>query len=63
MVKRSEIGEFGGLWLQGHGLSVASETLGFFSRVRKAAPSLQMGSDEPVVARYSASKAATLTML
>ena len=56
VVKRSEIGEFGGVWLQGHGLSVASETLDFSSRVRRAAPSLHMGSDEPVVARYGAAK-------
>ena len=31
MVKRSEIGESGGAWLQGHGLSVGSEVLGLSS--------------------------------
>ena len=40
MVKRSETVNLGGLWLEGHGLSVASETLGLFPRVRRAAPSL-----------------------
>ena len=31
MVKRSEIVNLGGLWLEGHGLSVGSETLGLSS--------------------------------
>ena len=30
MVKRSEIVNLGGLWLEGHGLSEVSETLGHF---------------------------------
>ena len=39
MVKRSEIVNLGGLWLKDHGLSVASEMLGLFSRVWRVAPS------------------------
>ena len=58
MVNRSEIVGLGGLWLEGHGLSVGSETLGPSSRVRRTAPSLQMQPDEPVVARYGATKTA-----
>ena len=50
MVERSETGEFGTPWFQGHGLSVVSETLGPSSRLSRPAPSLQMQSDEPVVA-------------
>ena len=52
MVKSSEIGEFGAAWLQGHGLSVGAETRGPSSRVRRAAPSLQMQPDELLVASY-----------
>jgi len=63
MVKRSEIVTLGGLWLEGHGLSVESELLGLSSRVRRAASSLQMQSDEPVEASYGLAKAATLTIL
>jgi len=56
MVKRSGIGEFGGMRLQGHGPSVGSEVMGLSSRVRRAAPRLQMQSDEPVVASYGPAK-------
>ena len=42
---------------------MASELLGLFSRVRRAASSLQMQSDEPVVASYGLAKTATLAML
>ena len=63
MAKRSEIGEFVTSWLQGHGLSVESEVLGRFSRVRRPAPSLQMRAVEPVVASYGAIKTATLAIL
>ena len=63
MVKRSEVGESGGAWLQRHGLSVGSEVLGLSSRVLRAASSLQMQPDEPVVASYGTAKTATLTML
>ena len=63
MVKRSEIVDLRGLWLEGHGLSVGSETLGLSSRVQGAAQSLQMQSDEPVVSSYGLAKTATLTML
>ena len=58
MVKRSEIVNVGGLWLKGHGLSVASETLGLFSRVGRAAPSLQTQPDEPLEASYGPTKTA-----
>ena len=63
MVKRSEIVDLRGLWLEGHGLSVGSETLGLSSRVQGAAQSLQMQSDEPVVSSYRLAKTATLTVL
>ena len=56
MVKRSEIGNLGGLWLEGHGLSEGSETLGLSSRARRAAPRLEMQTDEPVEARYGLAK-------
>ena len=58
MVERSENGDLGGLWLEGHGLSVGSETLGLFPRVRRAASSLQMQTDEPVEASYGLAKTA-----
>ena len=63
MVKRGEIVNLGGLWREGHGLSEGSETLGLSSRVRRAASSLQMQSDEPVVASYGLAKTATSTIL
>ena len=50
-----------GLWLRCHGLSVGSETLGLLSRVRRAASSLRVQPDEPVVASYGPGKAATLS--
>ena len=62
MVKRSEVVSLGGLWLEGHGLPEKSETLGLSSRVRRAASSLQMQSDQPVVASRGATKTATLAM-
>ena len=62
MVKGSENVSSGGLWLKGHGLSEGSETLGRSSRVRRAAPRLQMQSVEPVVASYGLAKTATLTI-
>ena len=52
MVRRSEIGDLGGVWLEGHGLSVGYVVLGLSSRGRRAAPSLQMQSDELPVASY-----------
>ena len=63
MAKRREIVNLGGVWLGGHGLSVGSEVLGLSSRVRRAAPSLQMRSYEPVEARYGLAKTAALTIL
>ena len=58
MAKRGEIGDLGPAWLRRHGLPVGSETLGLSSRVRKVASSLQMRSEEPVVASYGAAKRA-----
>ena len=63
MAKRSEIVNLGGLWLEGHGLLEGSETLGLSSRVRRAAPSLQMQTEKPVEASCGLAKTATLTML
>ena len=53
----------GGLWLKAHGLSVGSEVLGLSSRVRRAAPSLQMQPEERVVASCGTAQAAALSML
>ena len=50
MVKRSEIGDFRAAWLGARGLWERPETLGHFSRVRRAASGLQMQLHEPVVA-------------
>jgi len=55
MVKRIEIVSLGGLWLESHGLSEKSETPSLSARVRRAASSLQMQTDEPVEASYVAS--------
>ena len=63
MVKRSKIVGLGGLWLQSYGLSVRSEVMGRFYRVRRAASSLQLQPEEPVVASCGLTKTATLTML
>ena len=63
VVKRDELVDLGGLWLESHGLPEKSETLGLSSRVRRAAPSIQMQSDESVVSRSGTAKTATLTML
>ena len=63
MVKRSEIVDLSGLWREGHGRSEKSEALGLSSRVRRAAPSLQMQNDEPVEASCGLAKAAALTIL
>ena len=63
MVKRSENDDLGGVWLKGRGLSVGFEVTGRFSRVPRAAPSLQMQPGELPVASYRLAKTATLTML
>ena len=63
LAKRGENGILGGLWLEGHGLSVKSDLLDLSSRVPRAAPSLQTQSVEPVVASCGANKTATLAML
>tara|TARA_B110001452_G_scaffold121274_1_gene100646 strand:+ start:842 stop:1123 length:282 start_codon:yes stop_codon:yes gene_type:complete len=61
--KRGEIVSLGGLWLEGHGLPVASEVLGLSSRVRRAAASLRTLPDELLVASRGLAKTATLTIL
>ena len=58
MVQRSEIVNLGGLWLDNHGVSVRSETLGLSSRVRRAAPSLHTQSEKPLVASHGLAKSA-----
>ena len=63
MVKGSEIGILGAALRRSHGLSAASEVLGLSSRVRRAASSLQMQSEETVLASYGPTKTAILTML
>ena len=63
MVKRSEHGDLGGLWLQSYGLPVRSEVMGRFHRVRRAASRLQLQSEEPLVASHHAAKTATLSEL
>ena len=63
VVKRSEIVNLGGLWLEVHGLPEGSEVLDLSSRVRRAASRLWMQTVEPVVASYGLTKTATLTML
>ena len=63
MVKRSEIGILGAALRGSHGFSAESEALGLSSRVRRAASSLQMQSEETVLASYGPTKTAILTML
>ena len=63
MVKASEIGILGAALRRSHGLSAESEVLGrLSSRVRRAAFSLQMQSEETVPASYGPTKTAILTM-
>jgi len=61
MVKRSENVNFGGSWLRSHRSLRWSEAPGPSSRVRRAASSLRMQSEETVVASYGLAKMATLT--
>ena len=63
MAKGSAIGILGVALRRGHGLSAESEVLGLSSRVRRAASSLQMQSEETVLASYGPTKTAILTML
>ena len=63
MVKRSEIGILGAALRRSHGFSAESEALGLSSRVRRAASSLQMQSEETVLASYGPTKTAILTVL
>jgi len=63
MVECSELVNLGGLRREGHGLLEGSEKLGLSSRVRRAAPSLQMQTEEPVTASCGLAKTATFTML
>ena len=63
MVTGSKIGILGAALRRSHGLSAESEVLGLSSRVRRAASSLQMQSEETVLASYGPTKTAILTML
>ena len=63
MVKRGELGNLAALWMEGRCLSVRSELMGRFYRVRRAASSLQLQPDEPVVASSGSTKTATLAIL
>ena len=63
MVERGGIGDLGGLWRKGHGLSVGDEVRGLSWRVRRAAPGLQMQPDETAVASCGLAKTAALTVL
>ena len=63
MAKRSDIGILGAALRRSHGFSAEPEVLGLSSRVRRAASSLQMQSEEPVVARCGRTKTAGLTVL
>ena len=63
VVKGSEIGILGAALRRSHGLSAESEVLGLSFRVRRAASSLQMQSEETVLASYGPTKTAILTML
>ena len=63
MVKRGEIGVLGAALRGSHGTSAESEFLGLSSRVRRVASSLQMQSEETVLASCGPTKTAILTML
>ena len=63
MVKRSEIGALGAALRRSHGFYAEFEVPGLSSRVRRAASSLQMQSEETVLASYGPTKTAILTML
>jgi len=47
MVRRGEIVDSGGLWLEGHGLLDGSEVLGLSSRVRRAAQAFRRSPMSP----------------
>ena len=63
MVKHGEIGVLGAALRRSQGFSAESEALGLSSRVRRAASSLQMQSEETVVASHGPTKTADLTLL
>ena len=63
MVRHSEIGILSAALRRSQSLSAESEVLGHSFRVRRAAPSLLMQSEETVVASHGAATAAILTML
>ena len=62
-VKRSEVGILGAALRRCHSSSVESEVLRLSCRGWRAAPSLRMPSEEPVVASHGPTKTAILTML
>ena len=53
---------FEGLWVKAHGISAGSEMLGLSFRVRRAALSLQIQSNELMFFRYALAKTTTSTM-
>ena len=61
--KRSGNVNLGGVWVEFHGFSVGPEVMGRFSRVPRAAASLQTQPDELLVDSYGLAKTATLTTL
>ena len=63
MVRCSENGNLGGVWLKSRRFPRWSEASGPSSRVLRAASSLWTQSEEPVAARDAPAKTATLTML
>ena len=63
MVRNGEVGILGAASRRRQGFSAESEVRGLSSRVRRAAPSLQMPPEEPVVASCGPTKTAILTML
>ena len=63
MVKHSEVGILGAALSRSPCFSAASEALGLSSRVRRAAPSLQVQSEKIVVASYGPTKTPILTLL
>ena len=63
MVRRGEIVDLGGAWMRIRGFLRYSKAPGLSFRVRRAAPRIQMQTDEPVDASSGLAKTATLTIL
>ena len=63
MVKQRHVGVLGAALRRSHGFSAEPKVLRLSSRVRRAASSLQMQSEETVLDSYGPTKTAILTML